>query len=737
VRCSTQANSGTTSHSLRRSSSARSLSLKRVCSAASADTLNLSPFSALCLWSPGGSQVPGGGNSHAAAAAAAAAKRSSLGQSSSGQAIGVAAAPAGRPARGPRVRLGGRLLSPEEAQKHLQAVAAAAASATACKSLSRAQSPSVCLDACSPAGPAALAAAAVDCSTSFSTGGGSGRPPSFGMGRAGSITSSLAGRHSSGSGSLTHTSAGCFNAAANAAAAAVAAQQKQQHVLLMSGAAAAACVASMADAEGALPEGFIPTPEQAERAWPSLASTLDSDPGSLAAAPGSLAAPDSYAALLQGPPQRQQQQAGGRAHAPVFVSAFAPAACLPVPLPVAAPLQPGMVRASALGGVARSCLGMDGAGAVASSAPVAISHHRGGRGAWGGGSACARSSSLAAVESLSGSSSYTGHATLAHSLEPLAASLPAHLAGGGCGEVAFGAGAAHAAAPAAPAAGPDAAIDAELSRLLNTWAPQEVPALLAPVAVHGAASSSNLAALPGLGSPAPAPGSAPLSASLGRAASAGAPAAQWRPAFAPSAFSPVPGSKALDASAAATTASGAAGMMAGCGMMPTPGLQPGVRGAALAPAAAAAGGGAAGSGSSGSGGASLPTTLRIKTTISKGRGGSRQQAHPAKAAGSQGSSRGSQPRQQLPTQQQAASARGVAAPEQTQRAGQAALAQLQAARGAAAAAAAAAALAARGAARQGGGADGCADMLDGDALALLPVVDDILPSLQDLLNDSC
>lgn len=168
------------SHALCRSGSVRSFGIKRVCSVASADAIDShctqqQLAGSIMIPVPGSSnnlQQVAGSYHHAPAAAAKRSSKTGSTSSSLEHNTYTLAAAAGQEVasgsgrklapiktalpRGPRMRLNGRLLSPEEAQKHLQAVAAAAAAATSGRSLSRAQSPSVTTGrgrTSSPAGP--------------------------------------------------------------------------------------------------------------------------------------------------------------------------------------------------------------------------------------------------------------------------------------------------------------------------------------------------------------------------------------------------------------------------------------------------------------------------------------------------------------------------------------------------------------------------------------------------------
>lgn len=287
-----------------RSGSVRSFGIKRVCSIASADGID-----SHCMPQQGSIMIPVPGSSNslavaasgaspgaAAAAAPALAKRSSkTGSSTSSQehngcqALAAAAAAAGQEEasagdavcsagrklapiktsaapRGPRMRLNGRLLSPEEAQKHLQAVAAAATAASAGRSMSRAQSPAVTCPGgmTSPAGPHGS-------SMSLSTGA-----PCNSAGHS-SGTSGPAACKPSAHTRDTAATAGAFNSQPGTAA-----PMRSSRVL---------------SALDVLPENFIPTPEGVGT-WHTLASTLEDGCGATSRGCSSPLVCSSYTELL-------------------------------------------------------------------------------------------------------------------------------------------------------------------------------------------------------------------------------------------------------------------------------------------------------------------------------------------------------------------------------------------------------------------------------------------------------
>lgn len=504
-----------------RSGSVRSFGIKRVCSIASADGID-----SHCMPQQGSIMipVPGSSNSLAAAAsgasaggagaAAAPAKRSSkTGSSTSsqehnGQALAAAAAAAGQEAasgdavcsagrklapiktsaapRGPRMRLNGRLLSPEEAQKHLQAVAAAAAAASAGRSMSRAQSPAVTCPGgmTSPAGPHGS-------SMSLSTGA-----PCNSAGHS-SGTSGPAACKPSAHTRDTAATAGPFNSQPGTAA-----PMRSSRVL---------------SALDVLPENFIPTPEGVGT-WHTLASTLEDGCGATSRGCSSPLVCSSYTELLLAeeadvalPPVaglRMQDSSLSAsftartgagcglppAAAPRRVSAFAGHSTEPWP-PQQQQQQQSAGGPSLLASAGSANQTAAGFVSLSSSCPVHIPMHSSSRSGW--------TSSKLLGGSITGSNGSSGNNPLASSLAPQ---------------------------------GSSAATDAQLSGLLDTWgACQQHSARAPPQPLQGVvaftAGPSNMV---------PATNSA-----------AATPA--WKPAFSPAGTSaPAPGSSS--------------------GMAPTPGM---------------------------------------------------------------------------------------------------------------------------------------------------------------------
>lgn len=379
--------------------------------------------------------------------------------------------------RGPRLRLGGRLLSPEEAQKHLQAVAAAAAAATSSgRSLSRAQSPAVTCPGgrSSPAGPNSS-------STSISAG------------------------HSSGVSAQQPCGKPPVAAAAAAPNMLLALSTSRQPA--GAGTAATAGMLPGLLAYESLPDNFIPTPEGADT-WNALASTLDEDFSGATSRGGGSSPPlvqrCSYTELLMGDANDASgaaaaaaASAGGAPFEAAGSSAFAATSGEPWPQQqqgATAVLVPVQLTP------ARSFTAPVGCGVqLSSSVPVHIPVPS----AWPG--------SALLSNSISGSNGSCGTNTLAASLngDGSAPGHPASLAG-------------------AASVGPDA----ELSQLLDCWGPEHM------VPQRGAQQHQPQQAVVSFVAP------GPDAAGLGAAPRAPA----WKPAFAP-AFTP-----------------------AGASMVPTPGL---------------------------------------------------------------------------------------------------------------------------------------------------------------------
>lgn len=520
-----------------RSGSVRSFGIKRVCSIASADGID-----SHCMSQQQGSimiPVPGSSNNLQAAAgspgavASAHAKRSSkTGSSISSQEHNgqVAAAAAGQEAvsdslasarrlapiktsvpRGPRLRLNGRLLSPEEAQKHLQAVAAAAAAASAGRSLSRAQSPAVTCPGItsSPAGPHGSSA-------SLSTG---------------------APCNSAG-----NSSGMCGPAALKSAQACAGAISKLGAAAAVPAPSAAPMRTQVLSALDVLPENFIPTPEGVGT-WHTLASTLeDGSSGATSRGVSGAGSPlvcSSYTELLLAedaqavvPPAALRMDeasftarpgAGLRrppAAAPGRVSAFAGHSAEPWPIQQQQAAGP-MLLASA-GSANQIAGGMS----LGSSCPVGIPMHNNSSG-W-------NSSKLLGGSSVSGSNGSSGNSSLAASLAPQ---------------------------------GSSAVTDTELVGLSDLWGAQQLQqqqVLVMQGALRAQAQSMPqqqqglVAFSAGPVTAGPASRSAGASAGLGGSSAAAGAVPAWKPAF----------------GAAANAASGSAAASSGnsSGMVPTPGL---------------------------------------------------------------------------------------------------------------------------------------------------------------------
>jgi len=414
-----------------RSGSVKSFGIKRVCSLASADAIDSHYHTHYqqSVMIP----VPGSCNSLQQAAADTAAraqgptttpiavplKRSSkTGSSISSQDLASHPAAAGQEAasgipssarklapiktsvpKGPRMRLNGRLLSPEEAQKHLQAVAAAAAAAAAGRSLSRAQSPAItCAGRASPAGPHG--------SSSMSMSAGA---PAISAGNSSGMCGPCSSKPPA------YAAAGLPK---HAAAPPPAAQ------------AQVGCAAQPLDV---LPENFIPTPDGA---WNSLASTLEDDP--CGATSGTPLVCSSYTELLMSETSSAFAAGAAPAAAPGNPSAFAAISAEPWPTHNQQPLgvSTGPLLLQPAGSYSNPNPGGLG---LSSSCPVHIPMHS----TW--------TSSSLLTGSVSGSNGSCGGNSLAASLAAPATGHNAGLAG----------------------PGPSAAANAELTQLLDTWAPQQ------------------------------------------------------------------------------------------------------------------------------------------------------------------------------------------------------------------------------------------------------------------------